>query len=72
MSSLLNKVDIKNKAITVPGVGGVISSIKECSREFRETEKDLTSCISYCSYYKLNSDLPAFEGYPEFFLNIIV
>ena len=72
LSSLLNKIDIKNKAISVPGVEGVLSSIKECSTEFKETEYNLTSCRNYCSYFKLNSDLPVFEGYPEFFLNVLV
>lgn len=58
--------------LTLPGIESVQSVIQECANEFQLTKESLSSCRGYCSYFKLNSDLPVFEGYPELFLNFIV
>ena len=72
LSELMNKIDQKNKHIKMHGYLEVSAALNECAQEFKETEEDLSSCRKYCSYFKLNADLPVFEGYPEFFLNVFV
>ena len=72
VSEIIGKIQNSGKSMQVAHLSQVNSAIKECAQEFKDNDEELSACKKYCGYFKLNSDLPVYEGYPEFFANIIV
>lgn len=61
----------QEKSMKVPGLKAVVDSINDCAEEYKLFDNNLTSCKNYCSYVKLNSEMPVYEGYTETFANAI-
>ena len=61
----------QEKSMKIPGLKAVVDSINDCAEEYKQFDHNLTSCKNYCSYVKLNSEMPVYEGYPETFANAI-
>ena len=72
VSEVISKIHNSGKSMQVAHLTQVNSDIKECAQEFKDNDEELSACKKYCGYYRLNSDLPVYEGYPEFFANIVV
>ena len=72
LSTFLSILNAKVKPIKIPNLTSINEHIEECVNEFKINQDELSSCRNYCSYYRLNQDLPIYEGYPELFINIIV
>ncbi len=71
LSEIFSKINPKDKSMVMPNLDGVRNSIKECYEEFKDNDEELSACRKYCSFFKINMDLPVFEGYPEFFFNFL-
>lgn len=66
------KISKKEKTLRLAGSTHISKAVKECADEYKVSDENLTSCRKYCSYFRLNADSPAMEGYPEFFANVLM
>ena len=71
LATVHQKISKKEKTLRLAGSAHLSKAIKECADEFKINDENLTSCKKYCSYFRLNGDSPAYEGYPEFFANAL-
>ena len=66
------KITKKEKVLRLAGSSHISKAVQECAAEYKISDENLSSCRKYCSYFRLNADSPAYEGYPEFFANVLM
>lgn len=71
LTTVHQKISGKEDTLRLAGSSHISKTVKECADEYKISDENLSSCRKYCSFFRLNADSPAFEGYPEFFANVL-
>lgn len=71
LSKLLTLIKTDLLPLKVESFDQITQAISACANEFVVSQVQLSSCINYCQFYKMNQDLPVYEGYPELFYNML-
>ena len=61
-----------HKMLKLKPLGHINKAIDDCAKDYRDSDENLNSCLSYCSFLKINRNTPEIEGYPILFTNFIV